>query len=222
MATEHPVPSANRGEWHRTPHMRSQLYTLRNFARDIIEILDSYGGNLAPAYDRVMPLVERMLRQSDLTDFGVRREGNHTPGSQWLYYDYEFEIHLSTFTPGLPVPIHDHGTWEFIAPYAGEFTYTSFQRVDDRSREGHAQLEIVDEKTLWPGDGAVCGPPPDDIHTFTPMTPDVLLLGMNHGPLAPRRTYYDVAARTCTVRDSKAWRLGLGELGQPPGQHTQP
>jgi predicted metal-dependent enzyme (double-stranded beta helix superfamily) len=208
--------------WDLTPHMREQAFSLRAFAREVISTLDRYGGNLAPAYDEVMPLVDRILRQADLTELGVRREGNHTPGSQWLYYDYELEIHLSTFTPGLPVPVHDHGTWEFIAPYAGEFTYTRFRRLDDRSLDGHAELEVVEQRVLRPGDGAVCGPPPDDIHTFTPVSEDVLLLGMNHGPLAPRRTYYDVDSHTCTVRDSKAWRLGLAPAAHHPAGDAPP
>jgi predicted metal-dependent enzyme (double-stranded beta helix superfamily) len=188
--------------------MKTASYPIRTYARDLIAVLDRYDGNMARAYDEAMPIVEQFLGQADLMDFGVHREGNHTPGSQWLYYDYELEVHLSTFTPGIAVPVHNHGTWEFIAPFAGEFDYTSFRRTDDGTKDGVAVLEVAEQRTLCRGMAAVCGPPPNDIHTFTPKTPDVLLLGMNHGPLAPTRTYYDPATSTYERRDSKAWRLG--------------
>jgi len=194
--------------WDPTPEMRALASPIRRYASDLIEVLDRHRGNIAPAYGEVMPILHRFLSDPTLQDLGVRREGNHTPGSQWLYHDYELEVDLSTFKPDVAVPVHNHGTWEFIAPHRGTFSYTSFVRVDDRSTDGLARLEAVEERTLQPGDAAVCGPPPDDIHTFTAHGDDVLLLGMNHGPLASRRTYYDVAAGTFEVRDSKAWRLG--------------
>lgn len=188
--------------------MNRPVYSLREYASDLMDVLDQYGGNMALAYDEAMPIVDRLLQEASLTEFGVRRDGNHTPGSQWLYYDYELEVHLSTFKSNVPVPVHNHGTWEFIAPYRGRFSYTSYRRIDDGALPGHAELEPVQEMVLEPGTAAVCGPPPDDIHTFTPLDEDVLLLGMNHGPLAAQRTYYDVAAKRYETRDSKAWRLG--------------
>jgi predicted metal-dependent enzyme (double-stranded beta helix superfamily) len=195
--------------WPPTQHMRSQQYSIRSYARELIAVLDDFGGNMAPAFDRALPVVEKLVAQADLTGLGVKRDGNHTPSSVWLYYDYDLEVHLSTFTPGLAVPVHNHGTWEFIAPVSGDFEYTEFRRRDDGSRDGFADLEVVEHRTLHRGDAAVCGPPPNDIHTFTPLTDDVLLLGMNHGPLAPTRAYFDQAAKTYQLRDSKAWRLGL-------------
>jgi predicted metal-dependent enzyme (double-stranded beta helix superfamily) len=191
--------------WPPTEHMKVLGYTIRGFATELIAVLDEHQGNMARAYDKAMPIVTRLLDQVDLTDFGVLREGNHTPSSQWLYYDYELEVHLSTFVPGVAVPVHNHGTWEFIAPYRGEFEYTAFRRADDGRVEGQAELEVVEQRTLLPGDAAVVAPP-HDIHCFTPKTEDMLLLGMNHGPLAPVRTYYDVESKTCFSRDAQAWR----------------
>jgi predicted metal-dependent enzyme (double-stranded beta helix superfamily) len=199
--------TSSRSSWPLTAHMKQQAYSIRNFAADLIATLDQFGGNMAQAYDKAMPVVVKLLAQADLMDLGVQREGNHTPSSKWLYYDYELEVHLSTFVPGVAVPIHNHGTWEFIAPVSGEFEYTSFIRTDDGSRPGFAELEIREQRTLRRGEAAVCGPPPNDIHTFTPMTPDVMLLGMNHGPLAPVRSYFDPATKSYRLRDSRAWRL---------------
>ena len=192
--------------WDPTQQMRALASPIRGYARDLIEVLDRHRGNMAPAYDEVMPILHRFLADPALAELGVHREGNHTPGSQWLYYDYELEVHLSTFQPDVAVPVHNHGTWEFIAPYRGTFSYTSFTRVDDGSVEGEATLEVAQERMLVPGDAAVSGPPPEDIPTFTPVGEGVLLLGMNHGPLARRRTYFDVERRRYEVRDSTAWR----------------
>jgi predicted metal-dependent enzyme (double-stranded beta helix superfamily) len=199
-------PAAGGSRWPLTSQMREQSYPLRDFAAEVIEVLDRHAGNMATAFSEVMPAIHRLLDEPTLLDLGVTRQGNHTPGSQWLYYDYELEIHLSTFAVGVPVPIHNHGTWEFIAPYRGDFDYTSYRRVDDGAVEGHAELDVDEHRLLSPGDAAVCGPPPLDIHTFTPLTEGMWLLGMNHGPLAPIRTYYDVSDNSCQTRDSQAWR----------------
>jgi predicted metal-dependent enzyme (double-stranded beta helix superfamily) len=186
--------------------MREQQYSVRGFARDLINLLDDYDGNMVAAFDEALPIVERILAVP-LRDLGVRREGNHTPGSVWLYYDYELEIHLSTFRANVPLPVHDHGTWEFVGVYRGQIDYTSYQRVDNGAAEGFADLEVVDKRRLGKGSAVVSGTPPNDIHGFTPLTEDVLVLGMNHGPLALERRYFDVAAKKFEVRNSRAWRL---------------
>jgi hypothetical protein len=73
--------------WPPTQHMRSQQYSIRSYARELIAVLDDFGGNMAPAFDRALPVVEKLVAQADLTGLGVKRDGNHTPSSVWLYYD---------------------------------------------------------------------------------------------------------------------------------------
>lgn len=196
-------PGAN---WPLTLHMRERSYSLRQYAMELLTVLDRYSGNMVEAFDEVMPLTHKLMDGPALTGFGVTREANHAPMSQWVYFDYELEVTLSSYHRSVALPVHNHGTWEYIAPCRGEFAYTSYRRVGDDPRPGRAELEVVEERILRPGDAAVTGLPPNDIHTFTPLTENMLLLGMNHGPLAPRRSYFDIEAGTYEIRDSRAWR----------------
>jgi predicted metal-dependent enzyme (double-stranded beta helix superfamily) len=196
-------PGAN---WPLTTHMKERGYSLREYSMDLLTVLDRHAGNMVEAFNEVMPLTQRLFDGPALTEFGVTREANHAPMSQWIYFDYELEVTLSSYHRSVALPVHNHGTWEYIAPYRGDFAYTSYRRVGGEESHGHARLEVVDERILRPGDAAVTALPPNDIHTFTPLTDDMLLLGMNHGPLAPDRSYFDVEAGTYQVRDSRAWR----------------
>jgi predicted metal-dependent enzyme (double-stranded beta helix superfamily) len=196
-------PGAN---WPLTAHMEERGYSPRQYAMELLAVLDRYSGNMVAAFDEVMPLTYKLMEGPALTDFGVTRDANHAPMSQWIYFDYELEVTLSSYHRSVALPVHNHGTWEYIAPYRGEFAYTSYRRIGGDLGDGRARLELVDERVLRPGDAAVTALPPDDIHTFTPLSDDMLLLGMNHGPLAPERSYFDVDAGTYEIRDSRAWR----------------
>lgn len=195
----------SRAQWPLTSQMRAQSYSIRNFARDVIGALDAHDGNMNAAIDEARPFVERMLRLP-LEDICVKRQGNHTPRSHWVYFDYELEITLSHFPRGVAVPVHDHGTWEFLGVYRGDLSYTSYRQVPDQAGDGQAGLEVVEHRVLTPGDTVVTGLPPNDIHGFTPLSDDFLVMGMNHGPLAPSRRYFDVESNSVVTRDSKVWR----------------
>lgn len=192
--------------WPPTPHMKKLQYSVREFAHDLIDVLNDYEGDMTRAYDRAAPIIQKLLGNAELLQVGEPRKANHAASSTWLYFDYELEVQLSGWQGGMPVPVHDHGTWEFIAPLQGEFEYTSYRRLDDGSVEGVAELEVVEQRLMVRGDAAVTGLPPNDIHSFTPLTDDSLILGMNHGPLSKVRHYYDPAQSSVTVRDAKAWR----------------
>jgi predicted metal-dependent enzyme (double-stranded beta helix superfamily) len=194
-------------DWPQTPEMRELAYPIRKFASDLIRALSDFGGDLMAGYDTAMPLIEHFLANADLMEFGVHRQGHHVPGSVWLYYDYELEIHLSTPAPGVALPVHNHGTWELVAPYRGEMSYASYRQLSstDGVDSGHAELEVADLRMLRQGDMAVVGLP-HDIHAWTPRTDDLVLLSMNHGPLSRRRRYYDVEQNTYLVREPEAWR----------------
>jgi predicted metal-dependent enzyme (double-stranded beta helix superfamily) len=52
-------------------------------------------------------------------------------------------------------PPHDHGTWAVIAGVDGPEKNEFFERVDDRTRRGHARLKQVGEKMCRVGDVVV-------------------------------------------------------------------
>jgi predicted metal-dependent enzyme (double-stranded beta helix superfamily) len=185
-------------------------YSIRECAGDLIRALDAHGGNMSEAQDLAMPYIQQLMAEPALPDFGVPREGNHTPSSSWLYYDYEMQISLASFPKGVSVPVHNHGTWEVVGIRGGEILYRGYRRLDDGSAPGRAELEVVEERVILPGDASVCPPPPHDIHGFTALTDDIEILAIVGGPLSTERQYYDPATSTYTERHSRAWRLGGG------------
>ena len=109
--------------------------------------------------------LKRIVAQPDLLSLGVKRQGNHIDNSKYLYYDGQLVISLDEFPKGKRIPPHDHGVWEALAVYKGSFDHTVYERKDDGSKEGYADLAVVDDRKLAPGDVAIVAQPAE-IHTF--------------------------------------------------------
>ena len=191
----------------------TDLYTIRQCAQDLIRHLDQFQGNMAEAEEAAIPYFQKLLRRPDLTDLGVKRDGNHTGNSSWLYYDHELSIMLASMPKGTAIPIHNHGTWEVVGVYHGEIKYTMYRRADDLSRPGYADLEVVDDRVMKAGEVSVCPPPPHDVHGFTALTDDLLIVAIVGGNFAPIRQYYDPERKSYLERHQQAWRLGDQKAG---------
>src|SRR4029079_8132645 len=87
---------------------------------------------------------------------------------QWLLYRAEDQS-LSLFSlvvpPGSETPIHDHLAWGLVGLYRGEQDEEIYAR-----REG--TLELVERRSLVPGDLYVLIPPRDDIHRVRTTSPE--------------------------------------------------
>jgi 3-mercaptopropionate dioxygenase len=79
---------------------------------------------------------------------------------QWLLYRAEDQS-LSLFSlvvpPGSETPIHDHLAWGLVGLYRGEQDEEIYARRD-------GALELVERRSLVPGDFYALIPPRDDIH----------------------------------------------------------
>lgn len=76
--------------------------------------------------------------------------------------DHTLAIFAVSWLPGRGIPPHDHGTWALVAGVDGPEMNGFFERIDDRSRPGHAQLKEVDEKVF--GEGEDVAMPTGGIH----------------------------------------------------------
>jgi 3-mercaptopropionate dioxygenase len=87
---------------------------------------------------------------------------------QWLLYRAEDQS-LSLFSlvvpPDSETPIHDHLAWGLVGLYRGEQDEEIYAR-----REG--ALELVERRSLVPGDFYVLIPPRDDIHRVRTTSPE--------------------------------------------------
>jgi len=79
---------------------------------------------------------------------------------QWLLYradDQSLSLFSLVVPPGSATPIHDHLAWGLVGLYRGEQDEEIYARRD-------GALELVERRSLGPGDFYVLIPPRDDIH----------------------------------------------------------
>jgi predicted metal-dependent enzyme (double-stranded beta helix superfamily) len=79
---------------------------------------------------------------------------------QWLLYrgeDHSLSLFSLVVPPGSETPIHDHLAWGLVGLYHGEQDEEIYARRD-------GALELVERRSLVPGDFYVLIPPRDDIH----------------------------------------------------------
>jgi predicted metal-dependent enzyme (double-stranded beta helix superfamily) len=62
--------------------------------------------------------------------------------------DHGLAIFAVSWLPDRGAPPHDHGTWAVVAGVDGPEKNEFFERVDDRSRAGYAELRKIGEKVF--------------------------------------------------------------------------
>ena len=77
--------------------------------------------------------------------------------------NHELAVFVIAWGAGKGVGAHNHKTWAVVAGIEGQEHETNYQRLDDGSREGYADLKKTKEETLYPGTAVCCSP--EDIHS---------------------------------------------------------
>lgn len=163
-------------------------YTIRDLAQEVQRQMSIHGSDGPKLLDALRAPLSRILA-SDLSDVGVKREGNHIDESRYLYYDGEMSITFDHMPRDKDIPPHDHGVWEALALYSGQLRHTVYDRKDDGSKEGYAELEVIDDRILGPKDIAIVAPPAE-IHGFTALTDDTWTVTVVGGRYKDDRAYY--------------------------------
>jgi predicted metal-dependent enzyme (double-stranded beta helix superfamily) len=172
---------------------------IRECAFEIIRISDAHAADGRALAQALRAPLQRIVALPDLLSLGVPRQGNHIDHSKYLYYDGQLVISLDEFPKGKHIPPHDHGVWEAIAMYRGSVDHTVYQRLDDGSREGHAELVRVEDRRLGPGDVSVLIAPAE-IHSFIALEEGTHSLTVVGGHYAELRHYFKPDENTCIVR----------------------
>ena len=124
-----------------------------NEERDILSALRPLAR--AAALSKASWLEDRMYHADAQQGFGVHLL-HEKP-------DHTLAVFAVSWLPHRGAPPHDHGTWAVVAGVDGPEKNEFFERIDDRSRAGYAELKKIGEKVC--GAGEVVALPAGMIHS---------------------------------------------------------
>jgi predicted metal-dependent enzyme (double-stranded beta helix superfamily) len=173
-------------------------HPLRECARKLVSAFESHAGEHSRLCEAIKDATQPLLERADLESLGVKRQGNFVANSKFLYYDGGLEMTLNEMPPGKQFPAHDHGTCEALVIYSGKLAHTVYERVDNGSRQGHADLKVIDDRVLERGDITLMMPPVE-IHSFKALTPGTFVLTVVQGKIKADRHFYRPEDGTYTI-----------------------
>nr|ACF98188.1 hypothetical protein [uncultured bacterium 1114] len=183
--------------------MSESLVLVRALAQQAIAMVDRVGGDGPKLLEGLNAPMQKLIARDDLTSLGVKREANHIDWSRYLYYDGRLVITIDLLPKGKYIPPHDHGTWEAMCIYKGSVDHKVYDRLDDGTKFGFADLKLIDDRVLTKTDFVVVAPP-TEIHSFTSLEDDTYSLTIVGGAYKPDRHYYNPAEKSYVVRRPKA------------------
>lgn len=172
---------------------------IRACARDIGAAIERHASDRVALGQAMEEALRGLMRRPDLIEVGAPRQGNNVAVSRYLYFDGELSILIYEVPKGATIPPHDHGTWETVSVYRGSMRHVVFERADDETKPGFAELRAVDDRVLARGDFAIVAPP-TDIHSFTALSDGTWGITVVNGPYKPDRHYYKPEEKTYVVR----------------------
>jgi predicted metal-dependent enzyme (double-stranded beta helix superfamily) len=184
----------------------STSYTVEEFVSDVKSILATKGVTDA-GLSEIAQKMQELSKRDDLFELGEYRPptpGGNTIGSYRLHAepDNTLIVSVSQFSHEKPTPVHTHNTWGVLCGYKGEDQYVQYDRVDDGSREGYAELKEVVNRTISRGDAVWWLNYPHDIHQQQALgdEPSWELLLMGKSTSGIERLHFDPA-------NNQAWAV---------------
>ena len=150
--------------------MTAVKYSLDEFVQDMEGLLVSQP-NEQKIFDTGSSWLERLIANPDVIPAQFRMPAvNWERPNHGTYLLHQGESGLSmtavVWGPGEHLGPHDHRTWGMIGILNNSLTESRFRRVDDRSKEGYAQLEQDRRATFKPGEITLLVPDIDEIHQW--------------------------------------------------------
>jgi 3-mercaptopropionate dioxygenase len=140
------------------------LPVFEKFIADLRAIWDSDSDNQG-RMEKAKPLLERLVRDPGLKAHSARWPSTEGYKNLLLYVDpqHHFAINAVVRMPGRVGGVHDHAdAWVLYGVLDGSESLERYERIDDGSRAGYAELRLVSATTGT--QGKVDLVPPHAIH----------------------------------------------------------
>jgi len=134
--------------------MEKNAYTLQEFIDDLRRITSEVTEELT-VLSRVRPLAKRAaLAKSWLTPelYSANQEQGYGVNVLHVEPDNTLFVAAVSWLPGRGAAPHNHGTWAVVVGVDGPERNIFWERQDDRSRPGYAELKKIGEKVCDEGD----------------------------------------------------------------------
>lgn len=195
-------------------------YRIKEFISDAKKIMSGTG----PLADRQAEAAERLSvlsRNDDLMRYGLALGPADASTNNFLLWREEPNVLLAIaqFDQHYVSPVHEHDHyWVIGCGYRGHDRWDMYERLDDGSKKGFADLKLVDRYDLSPGKTAIMPPPPCSIHSHNNQFDGSsleLIFSMAEPSDPSRRIVYDVEEQVARL---SWWQPGgLYQGGDYPG-----
>jgi predicted metal-dependent enzyme (double-stranded beta helix superfamily) len=141
-------------------------YTVTNFVADVDRVLKEKGETIEMEWSLGPRLQRLVLEGGDLTLQGKPSTGSTGLGGRILHVDPagRFRLIVARFPSGQPTPVHAHHRWGLECGVSGRERFTVYERVDDGSEKGKAELEVFADHHIERGDLGYWYDSPRNIH----------------------------------------------------------
>lgn len=173
------------------------------FCQEVRELLQSTE-NPEEIFARCRPMVsglaqkplflkEIFAKYATDDEFLLNRPLTVDPNEVVLFIDPDrrFSLRLYIWDPAVSYPIHAHGSWGVVSCVTGEILERKYQRRDDGSRPGYADIRQVSEAVLRPGGTTVIFPLNQGIHQMGSLSQDSSSISLHLYGKAVRRGYLE-------------------------------
>ena len=165
------------------------VYSIQQCAVDINHAIANAGTDAKKLAAGLSEPMKKLMQRDDLLEIGLPRQGNNVAFSRYLYFDADMTIIVFKVPMGKPVQPHDHGIWESLFVYRGQIKHTKYKRADAGDRDGYADLQVVEDAVLSPGEFTVVAPP-EDIHGFVALADETYGITVVKGEYKDIRNYF--------------------------------
>ena len=183
------------------------MYDLKDFCSDVKTALSTQDGR--QARESVRQKLEKLLTNEDFVSTHCHEEAK--VGVHLLYQDDElgFMVLNHVINKGRKSPPHDHGdSWAIYGQAVGHTDMSEFDRLDNESEEGVAEVKMVREYRLTPGLAGMFGPRQIHAINFVEGSRFIRITGTDLSRITTRK--FDMAAGTVTEVLPTAGSLGAG------------